>query len=105
MPAARAIASVDAPSKPWSPNSVRAASSTASRRSSAVLRSATCAFTACKLSLTHNLCQGLRDPVEIGVRKAGMERQRERPLVDVIGPGEGALVGVRREAVQRVGAD
>ena len=38
IPARRAIASVDAPCSPWRANSSRAASSTASRRSSAVCR-------------------------------------------------------------------
>src|SRR5438132_18893 len=78
---------------------------TTSRRSSAVLRSFVAAFTARKLALTHNACQALRDPVEIGVGQSRVERQRQRALEGLVGPRERPLVGVRREAVERVGAD
>src|ERR1700737_4786583 len=105
MPTLRAIVSVDAPSKPWSANSVSAASSRSSRRSPAVFRTVTSAFMVSKLSLTHNACQGLLDPVQVRFGEPRVERQRQRSLVRVIGPGERALVGVRREAVQRIGAD
>ena len=55
--AARAIASVEAPSKPRSPNSVNAASRTAARRSSAVFRSAVCA---CTLVSYHSLTTSVK---------------------------------------------
>src|ERR1700680_2666817 len=105
MPTLRAIVSVDAPSKPWSANSVSAASSRSSRRSPAVFRTVASAFTVCKLSLTHYACQGLRDPIQVRFGEPQVERQCQRSLVGVVGPGERALVGVRRQAVERIRAD
>ena len=46
------------------------------------------AITRSKLSLTHNRCQGLRDPVELGVGQPGVQRQRERALEAGVRAGE-----------------
>src|SRR5262245_46472541 len=105
MPARRAISSVEPPAKPFSAKTSRAASRTAWRRSSAVFLGLSTAMTRCKLSLTHNCCQGLRDPVELRVGQPRVQRQRERPLEAAVRPGEAPLVAVGREPVQRVGAD
>src|SRR5437763_5785398 len=105
MPAARAIASVEAPSNPWFPNSVSAASRTASRRSPAVFRSVACAFTVSKLSLTYYVCQGLCDTIEVGIRQLRVKRQGECALEGVVGAGKWPLVGVGGKVVQRVRAD
>src|SRR2546426_679947 len=80
MPARRAIASVDAPCRPLTANSARAASRTSSRRSSAVWRLAVVALiTSRKLSLTHYPCQDLRNPVEValGEPRPGLEQLLE----------------------------
>src|SRR3954451_13331608 len=47
----------------------------------------------------------LGDAVELGLREAAVQRERERPLEGPVGSGERALAGVRAEPVQRVGAD
>ena len=66
MPALRAIVSVEAPWSPRAANSTSAASSTASRRSSAVLRVRQTGFTASKLSdLLTNVSSGFGDAIEL----------------------------------------
>src|SRR5262252_5657705 len=99
------MSSVEAPSKPWSPNSVSAASRTASRRSSAVFRSVVAWFTRSKLSLTYYACQGPRDTVEIGIGELGVEGQGKSALEDAVGARKRPLVCIGREAVERIGAD
>ena len=53
MPARRAMSSVEAPCRPFRPNSIMAASSTVSRRWSAVWRVVVAAMRT-KLAVTHN---------------------------------------------------
>src|SRR4051812_39522793 len=105
MPALRAISSVEAPERPCSANASRAASSTWARRSSADFLSAVAGVTRCKLSLTYKCCQGLRNAIELGIGELCVERQCERPLEAGVRAGEGALIAVGRQAMQRVGAD
>src|SRR6059058_1272472 len=76
IPAAAAIASVDAPSRPRSANSSSAASRTASRRSSAVFRWVEIA-TAAKLVLTYFLVKCRDDAVDVRLAEAGVQRQGE----------------------------
>src|ERR1700675_4437923 len=104
MPALAAIASVEAPSRPRAANSSSAASSTASRRSSADLRWVMTAI-ACKLLLTYYACQGLGDAIEIALGQARVERKRDRSIEDTGRAGKVALVTVGGEPVERVGAD
>src|SRR5712691_324955 len=104
MPAFAAIASVDAPSRPRCANSSIAASRTASRRSSAVLRSVV-TITACKLLLTYEAVKGHADPVDLGFAKPVVQGEREGPLEAGLGTREGPLVAVRAEPMERVGAD
>jgi hypothetical protein len=79
MPALRAISSVERPRG-------RAREDLAGRLEDvlaallAVFRSVATVITRCKLSLTHNRCQGLRDAIELGVGQPRVQRQRERPL-------------------------
>src|SRR5262249_33050586 len=103
MPARRAMSSVDAPYRPFSANSTSAASRISSRRSSFVLRAVT--TTRIRLVTTHNLVKGLGDPVEVAVREARVERERERPLEHRRRAGEVALVPVGAEQVERIRAD
>src|SRR5262245_24249295 len=99
------MVSVEAPSKPWSPNSVSAASRTASRRSSAVFRSVVAGFTRSKLSLTYYSCQGLGDTVEVRVGEPRVERKGQGAFEDAVCARERPLIRVGREAVERVRAD
>src|SRR5581483_4736783 len=104
MPARRAMSSVDAPWRPLSANSTRAASRISSRRSSFVFRSVT--STMCwMLVTTHNLVKRLGHDVEIGLGEPRVERQGERALEHPGRPREVALVAVGAEQVERVGAD
>src|SRR5262249_20625959 len=103
MPARRATSSVEEPGGPFSAKNPSAASRISSRRSSFVFRPVV--TIAGKLVMTHYFVKCLRDPVEIGVREAGVERQREGALEDPGGTGEVALVAVGAEQLQRVGAD
>src|SRR5437868_5567401 len=105
MPARFAIASVEAPWSPRSANSIIAASSTVSRRSSAVFRSVVAGFMRCKLSLTYNACQALGDPVQLGLGQPRVKRQRQRPFEAAVGARERPLVGIGAETVQRIRAD
>src|SRR5919199_3691844 len=104
MPATFAIVSVEAPCRPRAANSACAASRTASRRSSALCLVAVVIVCA-MLVITHYHVKHLGDAVDVVRAEARMERQRERPLVAAVGAGEGSLVVVRAEPVQRVGAD
>src|SRR5712691_2822463 len=104
MPAFAAIASVDAPSRPRCANSSIAASRTASRRSSAVLRSVV-TITACKLLLTYDAVKGHADPVDLRLAEPVVQGKREGPLEAGLGTRERPLVAVRAEPMERVGAD
>src|SRR2546423_4145574 len=104
MPAVFAIASVDAPWRPRAANSVCAASSTASRRSSALCL-VIVAIRREMLVITHYLVKHRRHALDVVRAEACVERQRQRALVATVGAGERPLVAVRPEPVQRVGAD
>src|SRR5689334_3384482 len=104
MPARRAMSSVDVPSKPRSANSTRAASRTSSLRSAAVSLVVVIS-TRRRLVMTHKLVKCLRDPVELAVGEAGVERQREGALEGGVGAREVALVAVGAQAVEGVGPD
>src|ERR1051326_6427228 len=104
MPARLAISSVEAPCSPRSANSPTAASRISSRRSSALFRWGWTTM-GCKLVTTHKFVKGLRDEVEIRLGETGMERQGEGAFEGPVGAGEGALVPVGTEAMQRVRAD
>src|SRR2546423_12598744 len=103
MPAAFAIASVDAPWRPRAANSACAASSTVSRRSSA-LRLVVVAMSA-MLVTSHYLVKRRRNALDVVRAEAGVERQRQRTLVAAIRARERPLVAVGPEPVERVGAD
>src|SRR3954447_10796742 len=103
MPARRATSSVEEPCRPSSAKTANAASRISSRRCSFVFRSVV--TTAVMLVMTHYIVKSLRHPVEIVVGEPGVEGQGERPLEDPLRPGEGALVAVGPEQVQRIGAD
>src|SRR5271154_2319583 len=103
MPARRAISSVDAPARPRSANSTRAASRISSRRSSFVFRSLT--TMGVRLVTTHKLVKGLRHPVEIALREPGVEGQGKRAVEGMLGARERARVPVGPEERECVGAD
>src|SRR6476620_4394091 len=103
MPARRATSSVDEPCRPCSANTASAASRISSRRSSFDFRSVVTMWS--RLVMTHYLVKRLRHPVEIALGEPRVEGERERPLEDALGAGEGALVAVGAEHVQRVGPD
>src|SRR3954453_4079906 len=81
-----------------------AASSTASRRSAAFMRVVVISGTLGRLVMTHKFVKSLRDPVLLGLGEPLMQRQGERAFERGVGAREGALVAVRAEAVERVGA-
>src|SRR5437763_304190 len=91
MPARLAISSVDAPWSPRAANSICAASRTAARRSSALCLVVVVAMRV-RLVVTHYLVKHLGHAIELLVAEAGVEGQRERPLVAAVGAGERALV-------------
>src|SRR5919201_6476518 len=104
MPATFAIASVEAPCRPRAANSACAASRTASRRSSALCL-VVVVIDGGMLVTTHYLVKHLGHTLHVIGAEAGVERQRERPLVTAVGAGERPLVAVGAEPVQRVRAD
>src|SRR5919204_2557571 len=95
MPARFAISSVDAPWRPRAANSICAASSTDSRRSSALCLVAVAMVR--RLVATHYLVKYLGDAIQILLTEPGVERQGERPLVAAVGTRERPLVTVRGE--------
>src|SRR5262245_8501578 len=103
MPARRATSSVEEPWSPFSAKTASAASRISSRRSSFVFRPVVTMPD--KLVMTHYFVKCLGDPIEIGLREARVERQRERALEDPGGAGKVSLVSVGAEQVQRIGAD
>src|SRR5919198_3501949 len=103
MPARRAIASVDAPCTPCRANSCRAASSTASRRSSAVCLVLVAMVS--KLSLTHISCQDRADAMDLVLGRRRREGKREGPFVHAIRSRKGALIAIGVEAMERIRAD
>src|SRR5690349_14888415 len=78
MPAALAMSSVDAPSKPSAAKTATAASRMSSRRSAAL--SLVVISTRPRLVMTHKLVKSLGDPVELGLGQPDVEREGERPL-------------------------
>src|SRR5436190_11842082 len=104
IPAAAAIASVEAPSRPRRANSSSAASRTVSRRSSAVFRWVE-TVTPAKLVITYLIVKCRDDPVDLRLAEAGVQRQRERPLEARLRARETALVAVRGQTLERVRPD
>src|SRR6266545_6793751 len=104
MPARFAISSVDAPWRPRSANSARAASRISSRRSSALFRCG-CTTMAGMLVTSHKLVKRLRHVVQIALPEPRMERQRQRTLERAVRAGERTKAAVGAQAVQCVGAD
>src|SRR4051812_47572871 len=82
-----------------------AASSTASRRSAAVMRVVVISGTRWRLVMTHKLVKSLRDPVLLGLGEPLVQGQGEAVLERGVGARERALVAVGAEAVERVRAD
>src|SRR3954467_11556321 len=105
MPARRAMSSVDVPTYPPSANSTRAASSTVSRRSAALMRVVGIGGMRRRLVMTHKLVKPLRDAILLRLGQPLVQGQGERTLERRVGSREGALVAVGAEAVERVGAD
>src|SRR3954447_20581275 len=75
-----------------------------SRRSAALMR-VEVTVTPPKLVTTHKFVKCLGHPIELGLCQAGVERQGERPLEGRVGAGEGALIRVRAQAMERIRAD
>src|SRR5581483_12348677 len=101
MPARWAISSVEAPCRPCSAKTPRAASRISSRRFSFDLRS--CVTTiAPRLVITHKFVKRLGDAVEVGLGEPRVEGQGEGALEDPRRARERALVAVGAEQVERV---